>query len=182
MSRQIHDHALLDALERCEAQAFEGRVLRISRNGRDPLAGGYTGRWNNGQLALYASLEKETAEAEVRYHLNLQPVFPSKITWNMCTLEVAADRTLKLLDYGLLTTLGGCTDLYSSSDYTRAKQKVYPGTQALAAAAAFLEFDGMLVPSARNPDGTNLVLFLPESSQGPRMSVIASEKWNLSAK
>lgn len=175
MSERIHDHALLDALERCEAEAFEGQVFRISRNRRDPLAGGYTGRWNNGHLALYTSLEKDTAEAEVRYHLNLQPVFPSKITWNMCTLGVAADRTLKLLDYGLLTTLDVCTDLHASSDYTKVKQKVYPSTQAVAAAAAFLEFDGMLVPSARNPEGTNLVLFLSESSQGPRLSVIVSE-------
>jgi RES domain len=41
----------------------------------------------------------------------------------------------------------------------------YSATQALAAAAHFLEFDGLLVPSARH-DSTNFILFMDRGSYG----------------
>jgi hypothetical protein len=50
-----------------------------------------------------------------------------------------------------LTTLGIDTARYASFDYT--------ATQAVAAAAHFLEFDGIIVPSARS-SALNLVVFL----------------------
>lgn len=53
---------------------------------------------------------------------------------------------------------------YESFNYTK--------TQALAAAAHFLEFDGLLVPSARSPCA-NLVIFLDRA--GPLLDLQGTE-------
>jgi RES domain-containing protein len=160
MPDRIHDRNLLDTLEQCPPEPFEGQVSRIAREGRDPLAGGYNGRWNDDQLpALYAALEADTAIAEMRYHLSRHPVFPSRLRFNLYALQVSTRRTLKLLNLNYLKAVGVPIDLYATQDYAQAKRHVYPTTQAIGAAAAFLEFDGLLVPSARREGATNLVLF-----------------------
>lgn len=160
MPERIHDRNLLDALQQCQPEPFEGQVARIAREGRDPLAAGYNGRWNDEQLpALYTALEADTAIAEMRYHLSRQPVFPSRLRYILYALQVSTRRTLKLLNLIELKDLGVPVEIFSSPDYSQAKQNVYPSTQAIGAAAAFLEFDGLLVPSARRENSTNLVLF-----------------------
>lgn len=160
MPERIHDRLLLDALEKCQPEPFAGDVFRIVREGRDPIAGGYNGRWNDDQLqALYTALEAATAIAEMRYHLSRQPVLPSQVQFMLYALQVSMCHTLKLLNLETLKDLGVPIDLYRSPDYSGARRNVYPSTQAIGAAACFHEFDGMLVPSARQKGFTNLVLF-----------------------
>jgi RES domain-containing protein len=151
---RVHDRAILDALESLEFQFIERAVWRVARRGRDPLRGAVAnGRWNAvGEFeVLYSSLAAEGALAEVGHRLSLEPIWPSRIEHEIHTLKVRADRALVLSDLKQLEKLGVNITKYESFDYT--------ATQAIAAAAHFLEFDALLVPSARY-NVSNLVIFL----------------------
>ena len=151
---RLHDRAILDALEGLDAEVVEGTVWRVVRSGRDPLRGAIAnGRWNAiGEFeVLYTSLQSEGALAEVGYRLSLEPIWPSRIEHKIHGLRVRADRALKLESLDQLERLGVNTARYESFEYS--------ATQAIAAAAHFLEFDALIVPSARYI-GSNMVLFL----------------------
>jgi len=158
---RAHDRAILDALEAQTPVKFEGPVWRITRAGRDPITGSTAnGRWSPGPPAeiLYTSLEREGALAEIGYRLSLEPVWPSAIRHEIHQLNVVTERVLALADIKALTPLGVDIARYDSFDYT--------GTKAIAAAAHFLDFDGLLVPSARH-NSTNLVLFTDRGATVP---------------
>ena len=150
---RARDLDLLDALDSYDGIAFEGDAWRIVREGRDVLQGSPTAaRWDPGTFdVLYTSLDREGALAEIHFHLSRQPVFPSKIRWFLHRISIATKRTLKLADMAALEALGISRDDYRGLSYER--------TQEIGDAAAFLGFDGLLVPSARWPC-QNLVLFL----------------------
>lgn len=154
------DSALIDALEAIEPVAFEGAVWRIVREGRDPLqCSASGGRWDDGTFdVLYTSLERRGAFEEMRFHLMRgQPVMPSRVTYRMFELQVRMDRALKLLDLGALADLGLDVSRYGRLSY-ESRSNEYPRTQQIGEVAHFLEFDGLLVPSARH-DCLNAVLF-----------------------
>lgn len=149
-----HDRDVLDALEAMEPEPFRGAVWRVTGRGRDPLRGSTApGRWSPaGEFeVLYTSLEREGALAEIGYRLSLEPVWPSRMQHDVHRIAVAAERILRFPDVRALVPFGVDPARYSSFDYT--------ATQALAAAAHFLEFDGIMVPSARSPT-LHLVMFL----------------------
>jgi hypothetical protein len=73
---------------------------------------------------------------------------------------------------GSLSTLGVDVGRYASFDYSV--------TQAIAAAAFFLDFDGLIVPSARSTE-LNLVVFTEKLDAGERLKVEASEQVDWSA-
>ena len=153
-SGRVHDRAILDALDAIGPVAFAGTVWRIVRAGRNPTQGSSAqGRWSPGGSVevLYAGLEKEGALAEIGYRLGLEPVWPSRIEHDIVSISATGERCLRFADTASLAGLGIDTSRYESLDYS--------ATQALAAAAHFLEFDGLLVPSARH-DSTNLVVFM----------------------
>ena len=156
MSERVHDRAILDALENLEAEAFKGEVWRITRARLDPLRGSTApGRWSpSGEFeVLYTSLTREGAIEEIGYRLSLEPVWPSKMKHTLHTIAAATKRTLRFADVTALVPLGVNAARYSSF--------AYEATQAIASAANFLGFDGLLVPSARY-EGTNLVVFLDQ--------------------
>lgn len=158
MPGRAHDRVLLDALERIAAEPFAGEVWRIVRKGREPLRGSTAGgRWSpEGEIeVLYTSLERDGALAEIGFRLSLEPVWPSRIEHEIHAIEASADRTLRFADVASLKPLGVEVDRYESFDYA--------ATQAIAAAAHFLEFDGLVVPSARAPCA-NLVAFMDRVS------------------
>ncbi|MGH6946850.1 MAG: RES family NAD+ phosphorylase [Kiloniellales bacterium] len=132
--------------------AYEGKVWRIVREGRDPLQGYPAGaRWDPGMLdVIYTSLKREGSLAEIFFHLSRQPVFPSKIRSVLHRISVRTRRTLKLASIEEVARLGVPEGAFSEFAYER--------TQAIGDAAAFLGFDGLLVPSARW-DCLNLVIF-----------------------
>lgn len=159
-SGRVHDRAVLDALDAKDPIPFEGTVWRITRAGRDATRGSAAnGRWSPGGSieVLYSSLERDGALAEIGYRLSLEPVWPSRIQHEIHELSAQSERSLQFADVASLSTLGVDVSRYESFDYG--------ATQALAAAAHFLEFDGLLVPSARH-SSANLVLFMDRGFPG----------------
>jgi RES domain-containing protein len=150
--RRARDLRLLDHVDAYPRRSYSGLLWRVVRDGRDPLQGSRSAsRWCNGRFdVLYTSLEREGAIAEVYALLSLQPVFPSKITFQVHRLRVSVQQSLHLADLPTLARLGVDTDRYQDRDYAK--------TQDIADAAYFLGFDGLFVPSARWPC-TNAVLF-----------------------
>lgn len=147
-----HDRALLDALD-LTGNRFAGTVWRVTSNGRPPLKGSTSrGRWSGSEdfSVLYTSCERNGALAEVGFRLAMEPIWPSRLQHQIHALNVECSRVLDLTDYDLLQSLGVRTDKYQSLDYSM--------TVKIAAAANFLEFDALLVPSARFTCN-NLVVF-----------------------
>ncbi len=161
-----HERSLLDALDVPGVRVAK-TVWRITRAGREPLRGSALhGRWGvSGEFSvLYTSCERQGALAEIGYRLELEPVWPSKIEHTLHELEVVCHNVLDLSDMDFLATLGVDVAKYKSLDYSV--------TSKLASAAAFLEFDAILVPSARYPC-RNLVIF---SDRPNKVDVIGSSQ------
>ncbi|MEX0644993.1 MAG: RES family NAD+ phosphorylase [Parvularculaceae bacterium] len=157
---QAHDDRLLDALTAIKPTPFAGPVWRIVRDGRSALDGSRgAGRWNPAHLSvLYCSMEADGALSEIHFHLSLgQPVFPSRIRHTLFEMRATAKKTLKLADMAALRKFGVEADKY--------KEMLYPRTQEIGDAAAFLGYDGLIAPSARYPCA-NLVLFLENIGEG----------------
>ncbi len=152
--RRVHDRTVLDALDAIGPVLFDGDVWRVTGKGRDALKGSSAaGRWSpSGEFeVLYASLDAEGAVAEIGYRLSLEPIWPSRMHHEIHRIGLRLDRALRLADLAALSALGVDAAKYDSFDYS--------ATQAIASAARFLEFDGLIVPSARF-DGSNMVVFL----------------------
>lgn len=168
---RVHDRAILDALEELESEVLEATVWRIVRKGRDPLRGAVAnGRWNAvGEFeVLYTSLSPEGALAEVGYRLSIEPVWPSRIEHQIHTLKVRADRALTFESLNQLQKLGVNIERFENFDYA--------ATQAIAAAAHFLEFDALIVPSARY-NGSNVVAFLDRLQVPPDLLGTEDVNW-----
>jgi hypothetical protein len=150
--RKARDLPLLDAIDALPREPFDGRAWRVVREGRDPTIGSPSqSRWCNGHFdALYTSLDRDGAIAEIHALLASQPVFPSRPRWDCYELRVRPTKTLRIADLATLHELGVDTKAYRERRYER--------TQEIADAAYFLDFDGLIAPSARW-DCQNLVLF-----------------------
>ena len=168
---RVHDPDLLDALEALEPQPFDGVVWRVSWTNRDPLAGGTGGgRWHppNDFEALYTSLDENGALAEIYYHLSKAPVFSSSnVTINK--LHVRAERTLVFDDIEALTQVGVDEEAFRRGDHSR--------TQAVGAAARFLDMEGLIVLSARW-SCANLILFLDRMPDLEALEVLSTKDVN----
>ncbi len=168
---RVHDRAILDALEDYDPEALEATVWRVARKGRDPLRGAVAnGRWNSvGEFeVLYTSVRPAGALAEVGYRLSLEPVWPSKIEHQLHQLTVKVERALKFDSLVQLEKLGIDVPRFESFEYT--------ATQAIAAAAHFLQFDALIVPSARF-DAKNVVLFLDRIQTTPELIKTENIDW-----
>ncbi|MCH7929248.1 MAG: RES family NAD+ phosphorylase [Proteobacteria bacterium] len=167
--RKARDVDLLDALDALDPAPFDGEVWRVVREGRDPLQGYPAGaRWDppGGFDVLYTTLDPDGARAEIFFHLMRAPVFPSRAVYLSHTIRVQTRRTLRLADMNAPAALKVDTARYSELDYTR--------TQAIADAAHFLGFDGLLVPSARW-QCRNLIIFMDRIDPNDDLAVGASE-------
>lgn len=158
--RRVRDNILLDVIEASTATTFEGSVWRIVRGDRDPLqASSPGGRWDDGTFdVLYTSLESDGALAEMYFHIMRgQPVFPSRMVFCLFELRVVLRRVLALVDIIALGAFGVDVAKYGSLQYAR-KEEEYPRLREIGEAANFLDFDGLIVPSARW-ECQNLVVF-----------------------
>lgn len=156
----MRDAALIDALEAIAPMAFAGAVWRLVRDGRDPLqCSASGGRWDDGTFdVLYTSLAREGAIAELRFHLMRgQPVMPSKVRYRLYEIELSLDRALRFLDLAALGAVGLKVETFGRLSYEQ-KSDEYPRTQEIGEVAHFLDFDGLIVPSARF-DTQNAVVF-----------------------
>jgi RES domain-containing protein len=152
--RRALDDRLLDLVGGIDGLPYEDAMWRVVREGRDVLDGSRgSGRWNTSDMSvLYGAANPDGAVAEIHFHLNRgQSVFPSRMRHNLFELKVTARQTLVLADMDQLRRLGVEDGRYRELLYTR--------TQEIAAAAAFLGFDGLIAPSARW-NCQNIVLFL----------------------
>lgn len=147
----IHDDELLNRLTSLNVDKFSGDVYRATRTSLDPLAPSQNGgRWmpKAESSVLYTSLDRDGALAELTYYWGRLDPLPSKPA-SLSTIEVNVDSTIRILrskfdDFGLTNVE------FSSDNYNR--------TTEIGAAAAFLEFHGLIVPNARW-DCENLILF-----------------------
>jgi hypothetical protein len=158
-ARKARDLTLLDSIDKFERRPFRQGVWRVVKEGRDPLQGAPSEtRWCNGTFdTLYTSLERDGAVAEIHALLTSQPVFPSRVRWRAHRVSVRCTRTLHFADMPSLAALGIDIANYKSRDYAR--------TQEIADAAYFLDFDGLIAPSARW-NCMNLVIFTDRLAPG----------------
>jgi RES domain-containing protein len=169
---RVHDRAILDALEGFDPEEIEQSVWRVTRKGRDPLLGAIAaGRWNAiGELeVLYTCAVEDGALAEVGYRLSLEPVWPSKIEHQIHELSIKADCVLRIDGLTHLEKLGVDIGRYESFEYAT--------TQAIASAAHFLQFDALIVPSARHP-ASNVVLFVDRIRTPPEVIRSKNVDWD----
>jgi len=166
----VLDPEILEKLDTYSGEAFKGKVWRVTWASRNPLAGGAGGgRWSppNEFEALYTSLKSDGALAEAYYHLSRAPVFSSSsMKINQITVKlknVLCLNTKRLSDLGLDDPLASRIDLGL--------------TQPIAQAAHLLDYEGMLVPSARH-DGDNLVIFLDRINADIQLDLTKSDDVN----
>lgn len=167
-TKRVHDRSTLDILEQLQLDTVDLDVWRVTRSGRDPLRGGSAdGRWGAaGELeVLYTSEQRDGALAEIGFRLSLEPVWPSLIKHDLHAIAVGAGNIAQL-ETSHLEQLGVDMARFESFDYQ--------ATQAIAAAAHFLGFGGLFVPSARYPC-RNLVLFTDRGETTERLQLISTE-------
>jgi RES domain-containing protein len=163
------DHTLIDAIEVIAPVSYTGNVWRIVKEGRDPLEGRASGgRWDDGSFdVLYTSLAREGALAEMYFHLRRgQPIFPSKVRYELFEITLTFHRALRLLDLSALEKLGVQVEHFGKLSY-EGRAGEYPRTQDIAEIAHFLEYDGLLVPSARH-DCQNAIVFCDQHGLADR--------------
>ena len=115
---------------------------------------------------LYGAAERDGAIAEIHFHLSRgQSVFPSRMRHDVFELAVTARNALVLADMEQLRRLG--------VEDSRYREMLYERTQEIGAAAAFLGFDGLIVPSARW-ECRNIILFL-DALQLDEVRTVSSE-------
>jgi RES domain-containing protein len=164
-----HDRDVLDRLEAMAPEAFAGEVWRVTARGRDPLLGSAAGgRWSPvGEFdVIYTSLEREGALAEIGFRMSLEPVWPSKLQHDLYRLAARTRRTIRFPDVVSLVPFGVDAARYQGFDYG--------ATQAIAAAARFLGFDSLIVPSARSP-ARHLVVFIDDAMADETLTLLATE-------
>jgi RES domain-containing protein len=159
----VHDPALLDALERFDTERWTGRVYRHMLGSAAPeLANERGARWNPpGTSALYTSLAETTAKAEGDHVIAMQPV-PPRATRTIYELDVAIKNLLDLTDAGRLTAIGITEEDFESIPWEPC--------QRVGGAVAWLGHDGLLIPSVRDSDGSNLVIFT--ANQPPESEIV----------
>lgn len=166
-ARTVRDSDLIDALESIESDAYEGSIWRVVREGKDPCqCSSAGGRWDDGTFdVLYSSVERDGAIAEMHFHLSRgQPIMPSKVRYKIFELSVSLSRLLRIPTLEDLTRLGFNVATFGQLSHDERIQE-YPRTQDIAETAHFLEFDGMLVPSARW-NCANMVVFCDQILAG----------------
>lgn len=164
----IHDPELLDAIERLGAEVMESVTLwRHMFNDNPPELSNTRGaRWNPAGLgAIYTSLERETAIAEGQHAIDSQPI-RLKARRFVYELQVSAAKALRIRESDLAALGIAASDLVSPD---------FSACQRVGAHAAFLEYDALIVPSARS-DGTNVVIFVNELAADAVFERIRSEE------
>lgn len=159
-----YDPRFLDLLERYAIPIWSGDVWRQVLGDSDPLRPNQRGgRWNPaGVEALYCSLQRETAVAEIDHLVSLQPVPVLKAR---ATVKIAArlTRVVDLRERAWLEELG--------MDGLDIVGEQYESPQLVGRAVAWLGCAGLLVPSARHP-GANLVVFTNQMDPDDTMDII----------
>ena len=165
--RGVRDQSLLDALESVPAERFQGNVWRSVRVGQDPLVCRRPGgRWDDGTFdVLYTSETVEGAIAERRFHLYQgQPFPPSKVRYELFELRVSLKAVMRFASLQALEQVGLRMAGYGQLSYVE-REREYPRSQEVAEACAFLGADGLRIPSARDVNQGNLIVFCEQATE-----------------
>jgi hypothetical protein len=94
-------------------------------------------------------MQRDGALAEMWFHVTRgQPIPPSVIKFHIFGLRVKLARSLRLADLNALVKLGVDVGHYGQLEHARRSEE-YSRTQEISEVAHFLDFDGLIVPSAR---------------------------------
>jgi RES domain-containing protein len=163
----IYSPHVLDVLQAVEPAPWEGTAFRHMFAGHPPDKENTRGaRWNPPDTAaVYLSTERDGAVAEAEYHLSLQTPRP-RARRTVYEVRITLDSVLDLTDDAVLSDLG-----------IGPKELDDPGMQAcmeVGGAAAWLEHDGILVPSARSA-AVNLVIYPANTQPAAVFDVLGEE-------
>jgi hypothetical protein len=167
-----HDQELLLALGDFEPESFTGDCFRAARTSLDPTTfSAYGGRWSvrGGAAALYTSLTREGALAEMSFH------------WGQATPRPSAPLIVHRLvvDLSRVIRIPAAAFSMFGIEPARYAEINYPRTQQVGEAVAYLGFEGLIAPSARW-DCDNLILFEANTADAS-LNAIDSEEvaWQL---
>ena len=164
-----HDRELLERLSAFTPVRFDGEVFRATRlslNALAPSASG--GRWMvPGETAtLYTSMEADGALAEIAFHWGQMTPIPSKPAM-LHRIRLGTRKSLRLARSDLIV-LGVDWSSFGSRGYER--------TQAIGAAVAHLNCDGLIAPSARWTCENVMVFLTNQTGEEEIAQVVASEE------
>lgn len=163
-SRNVRDSGLIDALESAESTNYSGSVWRLVQEGRDPcLCSSAGGRWDDRTFdVLYTSLDRDGAISEIYFHLARGlPVIPSRVQYRLFELHINLQSVVNFPALEALSSIGLEIGSFGQLSYDE-RESEYPTTQDVAETAHFLEYSGMIVPSARW-NCCNLVVFCDQA-------------------
>jgi RES domain-containing protein len=164
----IYSPRVLDLLQAVDPAPWEGVAFRHMFAGHPPDKENNRGaRWNPpGTGAVYLSTIRDGAIAEAEYHLSLQTPRP-RARRTLYDVRITLDSVLDLTTPDLLADLGiGPAELDDPG---------MEGCMEVGGAAAWLEHDGILVPSARS-SAVNLVIYPANTQPTSWFDVIAEEE------
>lgn len=146
----IHRPELLDALQRAPAGPLETAAWRHMFGMRPPDPENTGGaRWNPpGVAAIYLSLARHGAIAEGDHTIAVQPFRPRARRF-VYSIELTLANVLDLSDAAVLQRVGLDDQDLADDDHTACRE--------VGAATAWLEHDGLLVPSARSKAHTLVI-------------------------
>jgi RES domain-containing protein len=158
------DPSLLDAIERLVVRDWKGSVWRVTIGDTFVLRTNTSGgRWNRpGVEALYGSLSREAAAAEVEHLLARQPV-PVRGERKANQLSVHLSRVLDISSSDAARELACELRHFVDEDVGL--------TQTIGSAAEWLGVCGLLAPSARHAD-SNLVVFVKNLGPDDRLEIV----------
>lgn len=147
----IHRLELLNALEGAPSRPLATTAWRHMFGTHPPETENTRGaRWNPPDLAaIYLCCTRDGAIAEGDHAISVQPLRPRTRRF-VYPIAITLDNVLDLSDSAVLATTGISDKQLTDDDHTACRE--------VAAAVAWLEHDGLLVPSVRS-DATNLVIY-----------------------
>lgn len=165
----IYSPQLLDCLQSVQPQPWEGQAFRHMFADYPPDQENTRGaRWNPPDVAaIYTSLTREGAIAEADHQLAIQPIRP-KVRRTIYRVQLNLKSVLDLTNKVLFNLLELESGNLGDNDL-RACQQV-------GGAAAWLEHDGILVPSARS-EANNLVIFPANRDPNAKFDVCSQESF-----
>lgn len=170
-----------------ETSPFQGTVYRSSTpkyaTSIDLLTGKGSkqngGRWNPvGIAVLYASLTPETAMAETLAHQRYYQIpIESAMPRTFVAIEVHLRAILDLRIGTLLQRLKVSAERIQQTDWrTEVYQGQTPITQLIGQAAYEVKLEGLIVPSAVEAEGHNLIVFPDHLHAKSRITVMNADK------
>lgn len=160
----LHNPDLLDRISAYDPIRFDDTCYRATRRSLDPLTPSLAGgRWMVPQYrsVLYTSCTRTGAISELAFHLAQQSPLPTKPIL-VHPLTYSSKNTLRLARPHL-EGLGIEWNRFSEVDYALTHQ--------IGAVAAFLQYDGLIVPSARC-NCENVIIFTDNEGPDTRVATV----------